>query len=312
MTDAALQTRTGQSLNSGEGRLDLLLFDLTGGKLFGINVFRVSEALPCPHLSQLPSPSPYVVGVVYVRGMNVPVIDLAKAIGCRNRQPMDKSSIIVCESGDRSYGFLVRHVKQIVSLPWSEVSPPPKALAKTCSISFIAHTDDNQFIQVVDVEHIFDIIDPPPPSYYDECDWVSKNELSGMHVLVVEDSKIAMNHLTCFLDYTGAVYTSVENGQEALKVIKEWGSSSEGMLERLSVIISDVEMPIMDGLTLAKEVRKDHRMDNVSVCLHSTLGNLLNQRTADEIQVDAVIHKGDYPNLLNAMRLKNNRAQAAH
>ena len=120
MADVAIKTRTdGQVLNDEESRLDLLLFDLYGDKLFGINVFRVSEALPCPRLSQLPSSRPYVIGIAYVRGINVPVVDLSKAIGCRNQTSRANSSVIVCESNNRSYGFLVQNVRQIVSLPWT-------------------------------------------------------------------------------------------------------------------------------------------------------------------------------------------------
>ncbi len=297
---------TGQALNNcGESRLDLLLFDLNGDSLFGINVFRVSEALPCPHLSQLPSAGPYVTGIAYVRGINIPVVDLSKAIGCRDRTPMSNSSVIVCESNSRSYGFLVQNIRQIVSIPWAQVNSPPKALEKSCSISAIAHTGAEQVVQVIDVEHVLDIIEPPPPSQYDECDWVQKNELKGTQVLVVEDSKIARDHLARFLDYVGVVYTLAENGQEALAIIKQWGRSGEGMLERLSVIIADVEMPIMDGLTLVREVRKDHRMDNIILCLHSTLGNLLSERMAGEIKADAVVSKGDYPTLLATMKMSN-------
>lgn len=309
MANAALQNRSVQTLNDDESRLDLLLFDLSGDKLFGINVFRVVEALPCPRLSHTPGSSPYLIGIAHVRGTNVPVIDLAKAIGCRNRQPLETSSIIVCESGERSYGFLVQHVKKIVSFSWSQVIPPPSILQKSCSISSIAHLNDKEMIQVIDVEHVLSIIDPPAPSRYEELDWLCKDELKGMQVLIVEDSRIARKHLAQFLDYIGVVYTSVESGTEALELLQEWSSSGEGLLEGLAAIITDVDMPMMDGLILIKEVRKDHRMNHVSLFLHSTLGNILNQRVETEINADAIVSKGDYPKLLSVMRLKYSSGQ---
>ncbi len=121
-------------------------------------------------------------------------------------------------------------------------------------------------------------------------------------LLIVEDSKIARQHIMEFLEYVGVTYTITENGQDALATIKEWGSSGEGILDRLSAIISDVEMPIMDGLTLIKELRKDHRLDPIAFYFHSTLGKLLNEQLVKDVRANAVIEKGDYQALLFEIR----------
>lgn len=302
MADLAPSFRSGQNLNNVESQLELLLFDLNGGQLFGINVFRVSEALPCPKLSQLPSTSDYLIGIAYMRGTNIPVIDLSKAIGFHQNVATGNASIIVCELNNKIYGFLVNNIRQIVTIPWNEVSPPPSMLEKSCCLSSIVRLDDKHTVEVIDVEHVLEIVDPTPKGRYDEVDWVQRDELKGVQVLIVEDSKIARRHITEFLDYIGVVYTIAENGHEALSIVKEWGSSSEGVLDNLTAVISDVEMPIMDGLSLIKEFRKDRRLDSIAFYFHSTLAQLINKQLVSEVKATAIIEQGDYQSLLSEMR----------
>lgn len=298
----ARNTRAGQNANDGESQLELLLFDLFGDQLFGLNVFRVSEASFCPKLSQLPGLSPYVIGSAYLRGRNIPVIDLSKAIACRNKAALSKSSVIVCESNKRMYGFLVQNIRQIISLPWHEVKPPPPMLEESCCVSSIVQLEGKKTVQVIDVERVLEIVDPQPRGKYDELDWVQKDELKGVQVLVVEDSKVACRHLTEFLDYIGVRYTVAVNGAEAIAVIKEWKNPAEPLLDRLYAIISDIEMPVMDGISLVKELRKDHRLDRVAFYFHSTLGRLLNHRMIHGVEVNAMIEKGDYKTLLAELK----------
>ncbi len=302
MQGAMSKSSNGQSLHDGQSKLELLLFDLCGDQLFGINVFRVSEALPCPKLNRLPASNDYVKGVAYVRGTNIPVIDLSKAIGHRSPAAMTNSSIIVCENHRKTYGLLVQNIRQIVNIPWNDVSPPPKMLAQACCVSSIVRYESKKNVQIIDVEHVFEIVDPPPACRYDELAWVRRRELDGVRVLVVEDSKIARQHIAEFLDYIGVSYIVTENGEEALVKIKEWGSTDVDQLNQLSAIITDVEMPVMDGLTLVREIRKDHRLDNIAIFFHSTLGRLLNDQVVSDVKANKVIEKGDYQSLLAAMK----------
>lgn len=298
----AANARGVKALNEDKSRLELLLFNLNGNQLFGINVFKVSEAMPCPHLSQLPSSSPYLIGVASVRGKNIPVIELSRAMACRKPTSLKNASVIVCESGDKLYGFLVQNIRQIVSLSWSDVNPPPKMVEKSSCISAITQLDDGKTVQVVDFERVLNIVDPRSFSDYGECEWVRRNELEGMQLLVVDDSKFAQKQLARFLDYIGAVYVFADNGKEALNILRDWHQEGEGALDSLAMVITDVEMPILDGFTLVKELRADHRLSHLSLCLYSSLGKSLSRYIGTDISVDAVVAKGNEQGLLQALR----------
>ncbi|MDP2380728.1 MAG: chemotaxis protein CheW, partial [Pseudohongiella sp.] len=110
----------------GQNRLELLMFRLNGGQLYGINVFKVKEVLPCPALSILPHSSPVVRGVAYVRGRTISILDLSIATGGRPLADVVGGFIIITEYNNSVQGFLVRGVERIVNLNWEDVHSPPK------------------------------------------------------------------------------------------------------------------------------------------------------------------------------------------
>ncbi|WP_372868427.1 chemotaxis protein CheW, partial [Pseudomonas sp.] len=114
----------------GQNRLELLLFRLDGGQLYGINVFKVKEVLQCPKLTIMPKSSPVVRGVASIRGGTIPILDLSMATGRPPLQDLKNSFVIITEYNTKVQGFLVHSVERIVNMNWEEIHPPPKGAGR--------------------------------------------------------------------------------------------------------------------------------------------------------------------------------------
>ena len=124
-----------ESVNSrtqlvGQNRLELLLFKLDGQQMYGINVFKVREVLPCPALTLVPKRNPVVRGIAHIRGGTISVMDLSLAIGKRELEDLARAFVIITEYNGRTQGFLVRSVERIVNLNWGAIHPPPKGAGR--------------------------------------------------------------------------------------------------------------------------------------------------------------------------------------
>lgn len=277
---------------AGQNRLELLLFKLGGKQAYGINVFKVQEVIHCPELTRMPKADPKVRGIANMRGKTLPVIDLSMAIGGPGLG--DGGGFVVITEYNRSLqGFLVGAVDRIVNKQWAEVLPPPKGTGRGSYMTAVTDVD-GEMVEIIDVEKILAEV----TNTVDEVsgDFDSGVELDDaqtpMHVLAVDDSMVARRQVQSALKKINVSATMAKNGREGLKILQQW--ADEGPInDKIALVISDVEMPEMDGYTLTTEIRKDPRLNDLYVILHTSLSGVFNQALVEKVGANRFIAKFD-------------------
>ena len=283
----------------GQNRLELLLFKLEGPQVYGINVFKVREVLPCPALTMIPKSSSVVRGVAHIRGGTISVMDLGLAIGKPALGDIKNCFVIITEYNTATQGFLVRSVERIVNMNWEAIHPPPKGAGRDNYLTAVTEVD-GKLVEIIDVEKVLAEISPPTEEIsagvIDEE--VSRAALSK-HVLIVDDSAIARKQIKRCVESVGAETTTLNDGRQALDYLKALADSGEKASNKIMMMISDIEMPEMDGYTLTAEVRADPRLSDLFVLLHTSLSGVFNQAMVKKVGANEFLAKFN-PDLLAA------------
>lgn len=275
----------------GQNRLELLLFRLSGEQRYGINVFKVQEVAPCPQLIHVAISHPHVRGLANMRGKVVPVIDLGLAIG-REAGQTEGGYIILAEYNRTVQGFLVGGVDRIVSLQWTDVLPPPQDLSDSGYLTGVT-TVDGALVQIIDVEKVLAEVNATEPELSESVrDAGRRGEGDNRQVLVVDDSALARRQILKTLTQLGIECTVAGNGREALSLLSTW--VAEGCLEeRVDLVLSDIEMPFMDGYTLTTEIRRHAALRHLPVVLHTSLSGTFNAALVERAGANQFIAKFD-------------------
>jgi len=278
----------------GHNRLELLLFRLSGKQRYGINVFKVREVLRCPALNKVPNAHPAVCGVATLRGKTIAVIDLQMAVGIGPVADSSNCSVIVAEYNRSIQGFLVPHIEHIINKNWEEVLVPPKTAGSSHYVTSVTQLNE-EIIEILDVEKVL----------YDVTGFANeKNNLGHVEndivilakrcqVLIADDSAVARNQIKRTLEPIGVNLTICGDGSEALKTLKHWKSDEPEKLANLILVISDVEMPEMDGYTLTSEIRDDPDLSHLNVLLHTSLSGVFNSSLLENVNANGFLSKFD-------------------
>ncbi|MFT7560576.1 MAG: two-component system chemotaxis response regulator CheV [Flavobacteriales bacterium] len=286
----------------GQNRLELLLFNLGGRQLYGINVFKVKEVLQCPPLNEIPKRNPVVRGVAHIRGATIPIMDLRNATGGTPLDNLEESFVIITEYNRSTQGFLVRGVERIINMNWGDIHPPPKGAGKENYLTAVTEVE-GRLVEIIDVEKILAEVSPMLGEVSADIIDNVKSELSvKKHVLIVDDSAIARKQIQKVVESMGASTTCLKNGQEAVDYL-------EGMLEEgkdpyyeLVMVISDIEMPEMDGYTFTAEVRANPQLKDLHIVLHTSLSGVFNEAMVKKVGADnflAKFHPDELANQVN-------------
>ncbi|NLU11828.1 MAG: chemotaxis protein CheV [Gammaproteobacteria bacterium] len=261
----------------GQNRLELLLFRLNGPQLYGINVFKVREVLQCPNLTLLPKSNPIVRGIASVRGRTIPVIDLSLAIGRDEHESLHDGFVIIAEYNMMEQGFLVGAVERIINLNWEEIHPPPKGTGRDHYLTAVTRFDD-QLIEVIDVEKILAEVSPAPEEVSGDA-LTEQLRISALNkkILIVDDSSVARKQVLRCLQALGVAVIALNDGRSAYEYLKGMLSEGRDPATELLMLISDIEMPEMDGYTLTAEIRNDARLKDLYILLHSSLSGVFNE-----------------------------------
>lgn len=291
----------------GQNRLELLLFKLDGQQMYGINVFKVREVLPCPALTSLPRSSSVVRGIAHIRGGTISVMDLGLAIGKRALSDIPNSFIIITEYNSATQGFLVRSVERIVNMNWESIHPPPKGAGRDNYLTAVTEVD-GKLVEIIDVEKVLAEISPPVEEIsVGIIDEATSRAALSKHVLIVDDSTIARKQIKRCVESVGAETTVLNDGRQALDYLKALADSGEKVSDKIMMMISDIEMPEMDGYTLTAEVRADSRLSDLYVLLHTSLSGVFNQAMVKKVGANEFLPKFN-PDLLAALVAKRVRA----
>ena len=284
---------------AGENRLELLLFHLRGRQQFGINVFKIKEVIQCPPLTQLPEAHSVVRGVANMRGMTIPILDLGMAIGRRPLDNLEESYVIVSEFNRKVQGFLVRCVDRIINLNWEEIHPPPVSAGKNTYLTAVTRVDDSM-IEIIDVEKVLSEV--VGDTILVSSDVIGKRDTNKRQhkVLVADDSRVARKQIVKTLEQLDIEYITANDGAEAYKILCELAEAGP-IDEQIDMLISDVEMPEMDGYTLSKSIRENPSLNGLYVILHTSLSGGFNESMVKNVGADKFISKFSADDLANTV-----------
>lgn len=285
----------------GQNRLELLLFRLNGRQRFGINVFKVREVLQCPPLTVMPRLNPCIRGVAHIRGQTISVIDLSMAMGKRPIQDISKCFIIISEYNRSIQGFLVHSVERIVNMNWESILPPPKGAGRINYMTAVTEVE-GELVEILDVERILNEISPVSTEVSAELveASVERNPL-GRPVLVADDSSVARKQVLRALEAIGVQCVLAKDGREALNMLLEMVKLGP-IEDQLALVISDIEMPEMDGYTFTAEIRNHPALKDLHVILHTSLSGVFNQAMVQKVGANDFIAKFQPDELAKAVQ----------
>ena len=274
---------------AGHNRLALLLFRLGPRQLFGVNVFKVLEVVPRPPLFTLPQLSAAFVGAADVRGRTVPVLDLARAIGHDTGDAPPPGYLVVTEFNRSVQGFLVAAVDRIVNIAVEDIKAPPDLGGEGHYLTGVTR-HHGELIQLIDVESV---LAESSPRARDGDGIQPLAPMVGVprEVLVVDDSRVARNQIRSVLDQLGLASTLLPDGRQALEHLQQLAAAGEPPTHRYAMVISDIEMPAMDGYTLTTEIRRDPALRGLFVLLHTSLSGVFNHAMVERVGADDFVPK---------------------
>lgn len=294
---------------AGTNKLEILLFFLgkdtrTGRReTFGINVFKVREVMRTPPITSAPEMPAAVEGMVSLRGVLVPVIDLAKYAGVQTDTPRD--IMIVTEYNRHTQGFLVEGVDTILRLDWSQMRVPPEMLMAEMGglVTAVTELEDNRLVMMMDVEKVL----AETARYDDETVFRSVVPLDKPDALVffADDSIVARKQIEKTLQLMNVKYVASVNGRAAWEELDKMATYAESInksaSEMISLVLTDIEMPEMDGYILTKKIKSDPRFVGVPVIMHSSLSGMSNQQLGKSVGVDEYVAKFEPQKLSEAL-----------
>jgi len=284
---------------AGTNKLEILLFTLgldsrTGRKeTFGVNVFKVREVMRVPEITHAPEMPSSVEGMVSLRGVLVPVVDLVKYTGVESSTKPE--IMIVTEYNGHTQGFLVDAVDTILRLDWSAMRVPPEMLAAKMGglVTAVTELPDGRLVMMMDVEKVLS-----ETSHYDDdflFTSIKPIEAKDRTVFFADDSSVARNQIKRTLDVMNIRHISANNGRQAWEELEKIAAQAETarrpVTDFIQLILTDVEMPEMDGYVLTKNIKNDHRFAGIPVIMHSSLSSVANQQLGRAVGVDDYVPK---------------------
>lgn len=262
--------KKGILLETGTNEFEIVEFSI-GNVNYGINVAKVREVIPRTPVTTMPQAHPYVDGLFTLRGKAIPLVNLPRCLNVQaNSEP---KNIIVTEINNYNIGFLVENVSRIHRISWKDMEPAPEVGDQSRVVGIIKMED--RIVLLLDFETIIAEINPEINAKLTTIEDAAediKTKRSGVHVVVAEDSPMLRDLLVTTLHESGYHFVrSFGNGQDAWDYLQDLAGRGGNIDDHVGVIISDVEMPKMDGHRLLKLVRADSRLSEVPLVLFSSL-----------------------------------------
>lgn len=294
-----LKNIDGRTKLAGTNKLEILLFTLgtdsrTGRReTFGVNVFKVREVMRVPAITHAPDMPSSVEGMVSLRGVLVPVVDLVKYSGVETDQKPE--IMIVTEYNGHTQGFLVEAVDTILRLDWAAMRVPPDMLTAQMGglVTAVTELADGRLVMMMDVEKVLS-----ETSRYDDehlFNNIRPIKVENRTVFFADDSSVARNQIQRTLDAMNIRHISANNGRQAWEELQRIAAQADAahvpVTNFIQLILTDVEMPEMDGYVLTKHVKSDPRFAGIPVIMHSSLSSDANQQLGRSVGVDDYVPK---------------------
>ncbi|MEN4905231.1 chemotaxis protein [Rahnella bonaserana] len=308
---------------TSSNRFELLLFRLgtspedEQSELFGINVFKLREIVPMPTLTKAAGMSSPMMGMANIRGEIIPVIDLPAVVGCVPKTGLN--ILLVTEYARSTQAFAVESVDDIVRLEWSQVLAAESGV-KSRNITSIARLDNdkssNRLALVLDVEQILHDIIPNSNIDMDKKKTSAFKLKPGTVAIVAEDSKVARQMLEKGLNMMEIPaqmhVTGLEAWNKIRKMAEECKAAGLPISDKISFVLTDLEMPEMDGFTLTLNIKRDEFLKNIPVIIHSSLSGSANEDHVRKVGADGYVAKFEINELEAAIHKALDAKNIAH
>jgi two-component system, chemotaxis family, chemotaxis protein CheV len=254
----------------------------------------VREILVMPPITSLANASPHVMGVANIRGQIIPVIDLPAVVGCKPANGL--GILLVTEFARSTQAFAVEEVSEIVRLEWQQVlSAEGQGGGLVTSIARLdGDVDNTRLAQVLDVEQILQNVMPSEKQPADTSG-IKVSIPPGTVILAADDSALARSLIEHALSSMGVPYIMTKTGKEAWDRLQaiDTQAQAEGKTARdkVALVLTDLEMPEMDGFTLTRNIKGDDRFKSIPVVIHSSLTGAANEGHVKSVGADAYIAK---------------------
>jgi len=300
---------------TSSNKFELLLFRLGAdsalgqSELFGINVFKIREIVAMPSITPIVGATPHSLGVVNLRGQVIPVLDLPSIVGCTPKTGLN--IMLVTEYARTTQAFAVESVEDIVRLDWKQVLSAETSGAAHNLVTSIArldgNTDGTRLAQVLDVEAILQMVSPSDDQKVDPQKVGPKLKLKpGCIILAADDSFVARSLIEQELQVLQAPYEMTKSGKEAWERLNALAKSAEAegktILDKVGLVLTDLEMPEMDGFTLTRNIKQDARFTGLPVLIHSSLSGSANEDHVRSVGADGYVAKFVAEDLANTIR----------
>ena len=300
---------------TGSNKFELLLFRLGAdsalgqSELFGINVFKIREIVAMPTITPIVGATPHSLGVVNLRGQVIPVLDLPSIVGCKPKTGLN--IMLVTEYARTTQAFAVESVEDIVRLDWKQELSAETSGAAHNLVTSIArldgNTDGTRLAQVLDVEAILQMVSPSENQQVDPQKVGPRLKLkAGTIILAADDSFVARSMIEQELRALQAPYEMTKSGKEAWDRLNALAKSAEAegktILDKVSLVLTDLEMPEMDGFTLTRNIKQDARFSGLPVVIHSSLSGSANEDHVRSVGADAYVAKFVAEDLADTIR----------
>ncbi len=284
---------------AGTNKLEILMFSLgldavTGRReIFGINVFKIREVMRTPAITRAPEMPDTVEGMVSLRGKLVPIIDLAKYAGIGNS--IRPEIMVVTEYNGLTQGFLVEAVDTILRLDWAAMRVPPQMLSAKMGglVTAVTELADGRLIMMLDVEKIL-----AETTQYDNDTLFTSIRVkapSNRTIFFADDSSVARRQITKTLEAIDVQHMSAINGyqawQDLQRIADAADASGKQVKDFIQLVLTDVEMPEMDGYMLTRQIKSDPRFTGIPVIMHSSLSGESNRQLGQSVGIDEYVPK---------------------
>ncbi|WP_406687342.1 chemotaxis protein [Rossellomorea vietnamensis] len=265
-----LNQSNGILLESGTNELEIVEFEVQNNK-FGINVIKVKEIIQPTAVTPIPHAHPHVKGLVQLRGEVLPVVDMARVLGAEEEETM-KSKYIVAEFNQQKVIFHVHNVNQIHRISWNQIEKPSEMYSGVHSGIIGVIKREESMILLLDFESIMLEINPETGIRVDQVKKLGPRERRNKRIIAAEDSPLLRKLLNDTLREAG--YEDVEffeNGADAFQYLESIVDGNQDVKESVHLVLTDIEMPQMDGHHLTKRIKNHPKLNTLPVIIFSSL-----------------------------------------
>ncbi|QDQ01511.1 chemotaxis protein CheV [Lysinibacillus fusiformis] len=285
-------------LESGTNELEIVEFEVANNK-FGINVIKVKEIIQPIQVTFIPHAHPHVEGIIQLRGEVLPVVDMLRVLGIQNAVRNPQQKYIVAEFNKQRVVFHVDNVTQIHRISWDQIEKPSDMYQGGTSQVIGVIKQNEQMILLLDFEKIMVDINPDSGISVDSVKKLGKRDRSEKRILIAEDSPLLRKLLFDTMNEAGYVNVEFfENGRDAYDYLESLAKSGNDVTEHIQLVVTDIEMPQMDGHHLTRKIKEHPDLQKLPVIIFSSLITDDLRHKGDQVGAEDQISKPEIAELI--------------